>query len=175
MSEPGNESVPACFRGPDAQTLLGAGRTRSLPALSVLCEEGQVTESFFLVTAGEFEVGKRIGGRRCALSTFGPGSVLALMPALDGAPCAVSISARNDSTVVEITRDSLLAMLDQAGTPDLAVANRLSLLAIRRLRGATNELSQALYHALKSPERKGRIDALSLARIQAGSYAWLGE
>lgn len=175
MSEPCRQAVPACFRGPDAQPLLDAGHTRSVPALSVLCQEGHVTDCFFLVTAGEIEIAKRIGGRRCVLSTFGPGSVLALMPALDGAPCAVTISALNDATVVEIKRDSLLALLDHAGNPSASVANQLSLLAIRKLRGATSELSQALFSALRSPERKGRIDALRLARIQAGSYAWLGD
>ena len=175
MNEPPAESVPECLFGPDARTLLRAGRKRSIPALAVLCEEGQVTECFFLVTAGKFEIGKLIAGRQYALSTLGPGSVLALMPALDGAPCAVSISALDDASVVEIKRDSLLAMLEHAGEPDLDVANRLSLQAIRRLRGATNELSQALYQALKSPERNGRIDAMRLARIQAGSYGWLND
>jgi|GEM_PF-3557620 len=175
MSEALRESVPECFRGPVARTLLGAGRQRHLPAFSVLCEEGKVTHSLFLVTAGKFEVTKRIAGRRRTLSTFGPGSVLALMPALDGAPCAVSIRAREDASVVEIKRDNLLSLLAAGRNSNLEVADRLSLLAIRRLRGATRELSQALYCALTSPDQKGRIDTLSLARIQAGSYAWLGE
>jgi CRP-like cAMP-binding protein len=108
------------------------------------------------------------------LSTFGPGSVLALMPALDGAPCAVSICALNDATVVEIERSSLLALLAHDSEPNLWLANLLSLLAIRRLRGATNELAQALYSALQTPDCAGHIDAVRLARIQAGSYAWLG-
>jgi CRP-like cAMP-binding protein len=175
MNEPSAEAVPDCFRGPDTQPLLDAGQMRTMPALTALCEEGQVTDCFFLVTAGEFEIAKRIAGRQCALSTSGPGSVLALMPALDGAPCSVSMRALNDATVVEIKRDSLLAMLDHGGTPNLKVANRLSLLAIRRLRDATDELAQALYCALRSTDRKGHIDAARLARIQAGSYAWLGD
>ncbi len=174
MSAPGAENLPECFRGPEAQALLEAGHTRSLPALSLLCEEGQVTDCFFLVTAGEFVLAKRIAGCLHSLSTFGPGSVLALMPALDGAPCAVSICALNDATVVEIKRSSLLALLGHDSEPNLWLANLLSLLAIRRLRGATNELAQALYSALRTPDCTGHIDAVRLARIQAGSYAWLG-
>jgi CRP-like cAMP-binding protein len=173
MSEPSSEGVPDSFQGPDTQPLLRAGQMRTMPALSTLCEEGQAIDCFFLVTAGEFEIAKRIAGLRCALSTFGPGSVLALMPALDGAPCAVSMRALSDATVVEIKRDSLLAMLDHDENPNLRVAERLSLLAIRQLRGATNELAQALVCALRSPDRKGHIDAMRLARIQAGGYAWL--
>jgi len=173
MSEPGAETVPDCLRGPATQLLLGAGQPRSLPAFASLCEEGQVTDRCFVVTAGEFVVAKRIAGRLQTLSVFGPGSVLALMPALDGAPCAVSISARSDATVVEIKRSGLLALLEHEDDPGLA--DCLSLLAIRRLRGATNDLAQALYCALQSRDCKGRIDAMSLARIQAGSYAWLGD
>ena len=132
-------------------------------------------DRFFVVTAGQFEIAKCIAGQRHTLSISGPGSVLALMPALDGEPCAVSICALGDATVVEIKREDLLALLDDAGEQNLPIANLLSLLAIRRLRGATDELAKALYCALQSPERRGRIDALQLARIQAGSYAWLGD
>jgi CRP-like cAMP-binding protein len=175
MSQAGAESVPDGFRWPDAQALLGAGHPRSLAASSTLCEEGQVTDRFFLVTAGEFAVAKRIAGRLHTLSIFGVGSVLALMPALDGAPCAVSISAQSDATVVEIKASDLLDLLAHDADPGLRLARSLSLLAIRRLRDATNELALALCAALQSRDRRDPIDTLRLARIQAGSYAWLGD
>ena len=174
MSEPGAEDVPTWFHGSEAEQLLGAGRTRSLPALATLCEEGQVLDCFFLVTSGEFEVAKHIAGRRCPLSTFGPGTLLALMPALDGEPCAVSISARESATVIEIKRDSLLALLSQPPDAIPEITNRISLLAIRRLRSATDELAQALYCAIRSPGQDGRVEAIRIARIQARGYAWLG-
>jgi len=173
MNTPTGDAVRGGFRSPETRALLDAGRVRSVPADSNLCEEGRGTECFFLVTSGEFEIVKCIAGKSCVVSTFGPGSLLALMPALDGAPCAVSMRAAGDATVVEITRDCLLAMIVDDGKPAAKVANRLSLLAIRRLRGATAALSQALHSALTSPEKRGRIDPMRLARIQAGSYAWL--
>lgn len=154
------------------QALLGAGQPRFLPALSTLCEEGQVTACFFVVTAGNFVIVKRLSSGQTALWNVGPGSVLALMPAFDGAPCAVTITALDDATVVEITRESLLDLLGSNGHPNLELANLLSLLAIRRLRQATNELAQALVCALQSTEHPGRIDAVRLARIQAASYVW---
>ena len=174
MTEMSAETTSEGFRVADVQSLLGIGQPRSLPALSTLCQEGQVTDCFFVVTAGELVVTKSIAGERTLLSTFGPGSLLALMPALDGEPCAVSISALNDATVVAIKRERLLALLEQPGEPNPALANLLSLLAIRKLRGATNELAQALLGALQSPEQDGRIDAVRLARILADSYAWQG-
>jgi hypothetical protein len=48
----------------------------------------------------------------------------------------------------------------------------LTLVAIRRLRGATDELAQTLFRVLRSSPRAGRIDPDSLARIQAGNHAW---
>jgi CRP-like cAMP-binding protein len=174
MSEPGAEDPPAWFQGPEAHALIEAGQSRFLPALSTLCEEGQVVDRVFLVTAGAFAITKHIQGEQYVLSTCGPGTLLALMPALDGGPCAVSITARDDATVVEIQRDRLLALLDQPWDAPLGISNRLSLLAIRRLRKATDELAQALHSAIGSPEQRGRMNAMRLARIQAGGYAWLG-
>lgn len=173
MSELGTDHVPNWFKGPDADLLLGSGQSRFLPAGTTLCEEGQLLDRFFMVTSGEFEVAKDIGGRRCPLSVFGTGTVLALMPALDGGPCAVTISARADATVLEIKREALLALLGQPLDAIPEIASRLSLLAIRRLRSATDELAQALHCAIRSPDHCGRVDATKLALIQAHGYAWL--
>ena len=199
MSEPSNEELPPWFQGPEAHALLGVGQPRFLPALAPLCEEGQTLDRVFLVTSGAFVIAKHIGGKQHPLSICGPGTLLALMPALDGEPCAVSISACEDATVVEIKRESLLALMDRDGNPEMvpeapspslpaepagsanaqpsdstpAIGNRLSLLAIRRLRSATDELAQALHCAIRSPEQNGRMDAMRLALIQARGYAWV--
>ena len=85
----------------------------------------------------------------------------------------VTISARANATVLEIKREALLAMLDRPPDSIPEIANRLSLLAIRRLRSATNELAQALHCAIRSPNQCGRVDATKLALIQAHGYAWL--
>jgi CRP-like cAMP-binding protein len=173
MTEPGSSDVPEWFQGPDADRLLGSGKNRFLPAQSTLCAEGEILDRFFLVVSGEFEIAKHIAGRHCALSICGPGTVLALMPALDGEPCAVSIRAYVDASVVEIKREALLGLLEQPPEAIPEIANRLSLLAIRRLRSATDELAQALHCAIRSPGQRGRVDAGKLALIQAHGYAWL--
>jgi len=152
--------------------LLRAGRTRDMPALSLLCQEGQVTDFCFVVTAGKVEIAKTIAGTKHALATSGPGSILALMSALDGAPCSVSMRTLADATVVEITRESLLALLDVDQNTDSTLAHQLALLGIRHLRGATDDLARALCHALRSPDRTGRFESLELARIQAKTNAW---
>ncbi len=170
MKAPVAESPSDSFR--DAAAWLDFGEPRSLPALTILCAEGQVTDSCYLVLQGDFVVAKSLAGERTELETCGPGSLLALMPALDGEPCAVTISALNEASVLVVTRERLLASFDETGEPNRTLASRLSLLAIRRLRSATTELTAALLCALRSPDRAGHIDPVRLARIQAGGYAW---
>jgi CRP-like cAMP-binding protein len=172
VSSPSAEIPIEGPQGPDAQMLLGAGEARCFPASSNLCEEGQTTDCFFLVTSGTFVVVKHVAGRLATLWTAGPGTLLALMPAFDGRPCAVTISAVDDATVVAITRERLLSLLKRRGQTDVALANLLALFAIRRLRQATNDLAQTLFSALQSTDGPARIDAVRLARIQAAGYVW---
>jgi CRP-like cAMP-binding protein len=172
LSDGDSEPKPSGRQGFDAESLLRAGQVRSLPARALLCQEGQTTDRFFVVTAGEVELAKSIAGKFRALSTHGPGSVLALMAALDGGPCPVSMRTLGDVTVVEITRGSLFALLDPDRAADSDLVHDLALVAIRRLRGATDELAQTLFQALRSSPRAGRIDLASLARIQAANHAW---
>ena len=77
MNESNAEAGLESLQRPDARLLTGVGRTRNLPASSLLCAEGQVMDRFFVVTAGQFEIAKCIAGQRHTLSISGPGSVLA--------------------------------------------------------------------------------------------------
>jgi CRP-like cAMP-binding protein len=172
LSDPESASTPAVLCGLEADTLLQAGQARAVPAHTLLCQEGRTTDRFFVVTAGLVEIAKDFGGKPRALSTLGPGSILALMAALDGGPCAVSMRTLSDATVVEITRCSLLALFDPEQATVSSLAHDLTLVAIRRLRGATDALAHTLFQALQSSPRAGRIDAGSLARIQASDHAW---
>jgi CRP-like cAMP-binding protein len=172
LSDGGSESKPSDRQGFVTESLLQAGQARTLPAHALLCQEGQVTDRFFVITAGEVEVAKSIAGKSRALSTSGPGSVLALMAAIDGEPCAVSMRTLGDATVVEITRGSLFALLAPERAADSNFVHDLAVVAIRRLRGATDELAQTLFQALRASPRAGRIDPASLARIQARNHAW---
>jgi CRP-like cAMP-binding protein len=172
LSDTNSESEQIGFQGLEAEPLLRAGKIVTLPAHAVLCQQGQTTDRFFVITAGEVELAKSIAGKARPLSTSGPGSVLALMAALDGEPCAVSMRTLGDTTVVEITRGSLLALLDPEVAADSNLVHDLALVAIRRLRAATDELAQTLFQALRASPRAGRIDVAKLARIQAGNHAW---
>ncbi len=160
------------LRNPEAQAWLRIGQSRSVPAMSWLCEEGRITTSFFVLYAGEVEVAKSVGGEQQLLSTLGPGSTLALLPALDGMPCAVSMRALTDAEVVEIGGASFRALMAAEDAAGSQLGFDLACLAVRRLRSATVELGKALHQAVASPDRAGRIDRSRLMQIQAGNHAW---
>ena len=172
MSEPKSDVEPAVFSGPDIKALLQAGESRTMVAHALLCEEGKVTDRFFFIVAGKVEISKTINGTCRALATSGPGSVLALMPALDGAACAVSIRAQGEITIVEIIRSKLLAMLDPEESSYSSLVHDLTLVAISKLRAATDDLARTLYQSLRASPRGGRLDPHCLALIHASNHAW---
>jgi CRP-like cAMP-binding protein len=159
------------LRSSELDELLRAGRMRSLTPAAVLCEEGQLCGHCWIVAQGTIEVARTVDGVYRTLSQHGPGSVLALMAALDGGPCRVILRASGNAKVVEISRDGLFAIFDESDAcTDLA--HRLAIAAIRRLRGATDELAQAIHRSLTSAERLGHLAISDLAAIHAGNHAW---
>jgi len=172
LSDAESEPDPTGFRGLEAEVLLRAGQATALPARTLVCQEGHLINRCFVITAGEVEIVKSIAGKPCILSTVGPGCVLGLMAALDGQPCAVSMRTLGEATVVEITRAGLLAVLAPERASDSNLSHDLALAAVRRLRGATEELAKTLCEALGPSPHSGQMDALRLARIQAENHAW---
>lgn len=172
MSEPNDETNPDCLRGPEGRALLLAGRSRHLSAGAVLCREGEPTDHLYVVTRGTVAISRTLASRDLVLSSAEPGCILALMPALDGQPCTVTLRAEQECTVVEIARTAVFALLqpDTASAPGLS--HDLALLTARRLRDATSELAQVLSRTLRASSRSGSMDALDLARIQAGNHRW---
>lgn len=158
----------------ELEELLQTGHVRQVSAASILCDEGQRIEHCYVVTQGTIEVARTIDGRKRALSQHGPGSILALMPALDGGPSRVSMRATEAASLIEIEREGLLTILDIPGEEGryAALADRLTITAIRRLRRSTDELAQAIQRSL-AHQRRGHMDLVELASIQARNHAWL--
>lgn len=165
--EPELTSLP----GSELDELLRAGRMRLLAPAAVLCEEGQLCGHCWVVAQGTVEVARTVDGGYRTLAQHGPGSVLALMAALDGGPCRVSLRASGNVRVVEIARDGLFAIFGESDART-ELAHRLAITAIRRLRGATDELAQAIHRSLTSAARPGHLAIADLAAIHAGNHAW---
>jgi CRP-like cAMP-binding protein len=175
MNEDGDEPKLPGLGQPELKELLRAGRVLDVPPHSMLCEEGQLLSRCFVVAQGAVEVAKTVGGTYHPLSKHGPGSVLALMAALDGGPCRVSMRAADAAKVIEIGRENLLAMFSVNDNPASALAYKLTTMAVRRLRQATDDLAQAIHRSLVASGRPGHIAIPDLAMIHARDHAWKPE
>jgi CRP-like cAMP-binding protein len=172
LSEAECEPNADCLRGPEGLALLQAGQQRLVLAGSVLCHEGQNLDRFFVLTKGTVEISRTVAEKRLPLGTCGPGSILALMAALDGQPCAVTMRAQQDCSVVELTRSAVFDMLQPDSLWSASLSHDLAMLTIRRLRRATDDLASTLCRALRPSAQAGRLDVFDLARIQAKNHAW---
>lgn len=157
------------------EQLARIGRQRIVPALEPLCQEGQATGHCYVVTAGNIEVVKTLAGTPRTLARHGPGSIVALMAALDGGPCRVGVNALAAVTVAEISRDALFALLGHGDDACPILAAWLATVSIRRLRLAVDELAQAIHRSLLAADRPGRIDTLDLAGIHARNHVFCVE
>ncbi|HEX6916796.1 MAG TPA: MFS transporter, partial [Phycicoccus sp.] len=91
-----------------------AARLVELPAGEVLVREGDPPGSAYVVRRGRLEV--LVAGQR--VREVGPGEVLGELALLTGEPRSATVRARRDTTVLELPRDALEAVLssDAAAT-----------------------------------------------------------
>ncbi len=156
-----------------ADTVARIGRTHVVPPASIICEQGRPIGSCYLIAEGIVEVVISHGGQCHPISRHGPGCVVALMAALDGGPCRVGINAMGPVKLVEISREKLLAALSDGPATCAPWVERLTILAIRRLRLSVDELAQAIHRSMTATgQRPGRIDAGELACVHARNHLW---
>jgi CRP-like cAMP-binding protein len=172
MSQGGADPELSGPAGTELEALLRVGEMRLLPASSILCAEGLPANHCFVITEGTVEVTMTLADGERTLSTCGPGSILALMTAVDGGPCRVSMRARVDVKAVEIAREGLLDVFGFEDNACPTLADKLTITSIRRLRRSTDELALTLHRSLTTTERPGHLRAPELALIHAGNHAW---
>jgi CRP-like cAMP-binding protein len=97
---------------------------------SVLFNQGDSSDSMFLVLAGELRARTVIDGRETILATFGPGDFFGDMALFDHGPRSADVVANVDSTLLKITSiafDRLTREAPALATPFLqATARTLS-------------------------------------------------
>ena len=122
---------------PGAYALLKSGTPVSIPAEAVLCQEGRTTSNCYFLTQGQIGIEKVIHGKPRKLAMLGPGAMVALMAALDGAPASITAKALLDSTVIEIAPKGLEGLLASEEKEALSASTLLAVHGIRCLRDAT--------------------------------------
>lgn len=109
---------------------------------TVLFNQGDISDSMFLVMAGELRARTVVDGHETILATFGPGDFFGDMALFDHGPRSADVVANTDSTLLKITSISFDRLTREApalATPFLqATARTLS----ARIRADNKRLSR---------------------------------
>lgn len=93
--------------------LRAAGVRRTYPAGSTLAHQGDPMDRFIFVEAGEMEVVDIVTGGRKVPATLGPGQFMGEIAFLAGGRWSLPMRAAQDSEVIEVERETMLALMSR--------------------------------------------------------------
>lgn len=96
----------------------GAGTRTRHPAGTVLVRPGDPVENFVYVEEGEIEVVNSFTGERLVAATLGPAQFMAEISFLAGGSWSTMFRAARDTTVIEVPRADMLALM--AHVPEMS-------------------------------------------------------
>jgi len=112
---------------------------------SVLFNQGDTSDSMFLVLSGELRARTVVSGKETILSTFGPGDFFGDMALFDHGPRSADVVANVDSTLLKITSVSFNRLTREApalATPFLQATARTLAARIRADNKKISRISQ---------------------------------
>ena len=134
-----NAPLFAGFGSAELKRLAKALYPRQYQAGEAILKEGEEAAGFYIVSSGQVEVVKDLGGsKETVLATLGPGDFFGETALLDGYPRTASIRGLEDGEVLVMTRWDFLAGLKSS--PDMAVQILRTL--ARRLRQTDASLTE---------------------------------
>jgi signal transduction histidine kinase len=115
----------------EAETMISSGKMHSYPPNTVLCREGAVESTFYIVLEGEVQVTKLINEFETRfLKQLKGGDFFGEMALIHNAPRAATVVTTSPTTVLEINKDAFSKLLEQSSSMSLAMVREVS----RRLR-----------------------------------------
>jgi signal transduction histidine kinase len=135
----------------EAEEIAALGVMHSYPPDSVLCREGAIEETFYVILKGRVEVTKFFDSRvQRVLNHLVPGDFFGEMALIHNAPRAATVTTTEETTVLEIRKEAFNTLLARSSTLALAMAREVSRrlrendqIAIEDLRLKASELAQA--------------------------------
>jgi len=155
--------------------LVGAVERRIYPPDVILCCEGCVEDTFYVIVGGTVEISKRLDGEvQRVLQRPGPGEFFGEIALLHDCPRTATVRTLETTTVLEIDRGAFTSVLRRSA----AMAVRIMLQVTSRLRDADRGAIADLYrnnveltraHAeLERALREARAEASKTRAILAG-------
>ncbi len=163
MTHSATEILHQVFPGLSKQEsaeLAAVAELRTYPPGTVLCREGGIEETFYIIVSGQVEVSKHIAqGERRVLHHQGAGEFFGELALVQNEPRTATVGTLEPTTVLEIDRDAFMSVLQRSASMAvrimLQVTSRLRAAdqsAIADLRRKNTELAQA-YAELETQQR----------------------
>ena len=131
------------FTANGTKRLLDAGEVTQLAAGDLLLTEGETAEFAVLILQGTIEVFVEREGKRLVLIEATPGTILGELALLCGIPRSASARAKEDSTILKWSDESLHTLLLR----DRSLAQRIFRETLRTLVEKERELVDSLVKA----------------------------
>ncbi|MEJ2360892.1 MAG: cyclic nucleotide-binding domain-containing protein [Gammaproteobacteria bacterium] len=114
ITETALRAVPLFRYLPDdsMQQLVESASLIGIPPGSILIEEGEVGDAFYVIVYGNLRVSHDVSGRHLNLALLQPGDFFGEWSILTGAPRAATVSALMQSELVAINRDAFLRIME---------------------------------------------------------------
>ena len=143
----------------EVETMLGCGSVRTYPAGYILCHEGAVESTFYIILGGNVQVTKLLNGAEARfLKRLSSGDFFGEMALLHNAPRAATVATTTEVTVLEISKEQFSNLVESSSSISLAMVREVSRrlrsndeMAIEDLRQRANELAEA-YQQLAEQE-----------------------
>ena len=115
----------------EAESMISSGMVHSYPPNTVLCREGAVENTFYIILEGEVQVTKLLNELETRfLKHLKEGDFFGEMALIHNAPRAATVVTTVPSTILEINKDAFSKLLEQSSSMSLAMVREVS----RRLR-----------------------------------------
>lgn len=156
------EVLLSAFPGiePDqADEVIASGQVNTYPSGVTLCHEGNQENVFYIILSGLVLVTKQLSGQEeRMLKRLGPGGFFGEMAIIHDAPRAANVTTAEQTTVLEIYKESFTGLLERSKSVSLAIIREVSRrlrendeMAIEDLRLKAKELAEA-YQQLAEEE-----------------------
>ncbi|MDY7039361.1 MAG: SpoIIE family protein phosphatase [Chloroflexota bacterium] len=131
---------------------------RDLPAGQVICREGAIEHSFYVILEGQVEIVKSLGANELQLDVRGPGGFFGEMALIESAPRSATVRALKPCRLLEVDEAVFEQLLADNPVAALAMMRRLSttiretdVRIIESLRRKNEELARA-YEELRAAQ-----------------------
>jgi signal transduction histidine kinase len=146
-----------------AENLISASEQKSYPVDTILCHEGALESTFYILLEGEVRVTKWFDEQEeRLLKHLYPGDFFGEMAIVNNAPRAATVATTCDCTVLELRKEIFADMLEQSSSISIALMREVSRrlrendeIAIGDLRTKAKELAEA-YQQLSELEEARR-------------------